>query len=433
MTRSSSIHSSHSVHFDLAADDAAPALATLVYRSRCVTPLDDSALQQLVDAALKRNQAESVTGLLIYDSGRFLQWLEGPAEGVNRIWQSIRADGRHTDVEILGHMPSTVRCFPDWGMKLGDRDTSERPHAANDAHMSPPHNLLDLLRSQQGVPHALPTDLWQRAPAHPEFDHEFARLDHEILKRVVDSTVLPQVAPRYGSGEALHIEHHRDPRMASLARLLVAADPAEAFALLDILHAEAGSLRASCMWVSEPAARDLGDLWASDEVSEFDVTLGLGRLQQSFRKLCLEADHNDRPLERMQGRILIAPLPGEQHLMGAVFDAEMMWREGWDTRCEFPEDTATLVRLVKREWFDVVDLSLSLAFNREDWMPRMAATIAAVRGASLNPALTVVVRGRVFFDHDEPLPELIHSVGADGASTAAVLVVPSFQRSASGG
>lgn len=421
------------MHFDLAADDAAPALATLVYRSRCVTPLDDSALQQLVDAALKRNQAESVTGLLIYDSGRFLQWLEGPAEGVNRIWQSIRADGRHTDVEILGHMPSTVRCFPDWGMKLGDRDTSERPHAANDAHMSPPHNLLDLLRSQQGVPHALPTDLWQRAPAHPEFDHEFARLDHEILKRVVDSTVLPQVAPRYGSGEALHIEHHRDPRMASLARLLVAADPAEAFALLDILHAEAGSLRASCMWVSEPAARDLGDLWASDEVSEFDVTLGLGRLQQSFRKLCLEADHNDRPLERMQGRILIAPLPGEQHLMGAVFDAEMMWREGWDTRCEFPEDTATLVRLVKREWFDVVDLSLSLAFNREDWMPRMAATIAAVRGASLNPALTVVVRGRVFFDHDEPLPELIHSVGADGASTAAVLVVPSFQRSASGG
>eukprot|EP01036_Dinobryon_divergens_P003308 gene3308-4352_t len=56
LTRSSSIHSSHSVHFDLAADDAAPALATLVYRSRCVTPLDDSALQQLVDAALKRNQ-----------------------------------------------------------------------------------------------------------------------------------------------------------------------------------------------------------------------------------------------------------------------------------------------------------------------------------------------------------------------------------------
>jgi hypothetical protein len=116
--------------------------------------------------------------------------------------------------------------------------------------------------------------------------------------------------------------------------------------------------------------------------------------------------------------------------MGAVFDAEMMWREGWDTHCEFPEDNATLIKLVKRQWFDVVDLSLSLAFNREDWMPRMAQTIADVRRASLNPALVVVVRGRVFFDHDGPLPELIHSVGADGASTAAVLVVPSFQASA---
>jgi hypothetical protein len=412
---------------------AQPVLSTLVYRSRCVTPLDDAELQRLVDAALQRNNAESVTGLLIYDAGRFLQWLEGPAEGVDRIWQSIQADSRHTDVEILGHMPSTVRCFPDWGMKLGDRDSNERPDAANDASMSPPHNLIELLRSQQGVPHALASDLWKTAPAQPEFEHEFARLDHEILKRVVDSTVLPQVTPRYGIQPPLQVEAGRDPRMASLARLLVAADPAEAFALLDILHAEAGSLRASCMWVSEPAARDLGDLWASDEVSEFDVTLGLGRLQQSFRKLCLEADHNERPPERLRGRILIAPLPGEQHLMGAVFDAEMMWREGWDTRCEFPEDTPTLTRLVKREWFDVVDLSLSLAFNREDWMPRMAATISAVRSASLNPALVVVVRGRVFFDHDEPLPELIHSVGADGASTAAVLVVPSFQASAARG
>jgi len=412
---------------------AQPALSTLVYRSRCVTPLDDTELQQLVNAALQRNNSEAVTGLLIYDAGRFLQWLEGPAEGVARIWRSIQADNRHTDVEILGHMPSTVRCFPDWGMKLGDRDPNERPDAANDARMSPPHNLIELLRSQQGVPHALASDLWKTAPAQPEFEHEFARLDHEILKRVVDSTVLPQVTPRYGIQAPLQVEAGRDPRMASLARLLVAADPAEAFALLDVLHAEAGSLRASCMWVSEPAARDLGDLWASDEVSEFDVTLGLGRLQQSFRKLCLEADHNERPPERLRGRILIAPLPGEQHLMGAVFDAEMMWREGWDTRCEFPEDTATLTRLVKREWFDVVDLSLSLAFNREDWMPRMAATISAVRSASLNPALVVVVRGRVFFDHDEPLPELIHSVGADDASTAAVLVVPSFQASAARG
>lgn len=410
-----------------------PALATLVYRSRCVTPLDDAALQQLVEAALQRNQAESVTGLLIYDGGRFLQWLEGPAESVDRIWQSIRVDSRHTDVEILGHMPTTVRCFPDWGMKLGDRDPSERPDAANDAHMRAPHNLIELLRSQQGLPHERATDLWHNAPAQPEFEHEFARLDHEILKRVVDSTVLPQVTPRYGIEKPLHVDAGRDPRMASLARLLVATDPAEAFALLDVLHAEAGSLRASCMWVSEPAARDLGDLWASDEVSEFDVTLGLGRLQQSFRKLCLEADHNDRPQERMRGRILIAPLPGEQHLMGAVFDAEMMWREGWDTHCEFPEDNAALVRLVKKQWFDVVDLSLSLAFNREDWMPRMAQTITDVRRASVNPALVVVVRGRVFFDHDGPLPEVIHSVGADGASTAAVLVVPSFQASVARG
>ena len=40
--------------------------------------------------------------------------------------------------------------------------------------------------------------------------------------------MLPQVTPRYGIEQPLHVEADRDPRMASLARLLVAADPATA-------------------------------------------------------------------------------------------------------------------------------------------------------------------------------------------------------------
>ena len=87
--------------------EAAP-LTSLVYRSRAVAPFDEAGLQNLLASAQRRNREAAVTGMLIYDDGRFIQWLEGPAEGVARVWQVTRADSRHTDIEVLGDAPTSA-------------------------------------------------------------------------------------------------------------------------------------------------------------------------------------------------------------------------------------------------------------------------------------------------------------------------------------
>jgi len=94
--------------------------------------------------------------------------------------------------------------------------------------------------------------------------------------------------------------------------------------------------------------------------------------------------------------VLVAPLPGEPHMLGAAMASALFWQAGWDTRCEFPATDESLNLLVAGSWFDALDLSLSSAFLRTHWLPRMAQTIAQVRLASRNPALLVLVDGRVF-------------------------------------
>ena len=77
-------------------------LATLIYRSRLTHALDPSLLAELVKEANIRNAELQVTGVLLFNGDQFLQVLEGPAEGVNAIFNRISRDSRHSDiVELL--------------------------------------------------------------------------------------------------------------------------------------------------------------------------------------------------------------------------------------------------------------------------------------------------------------------------------------------
>lgn len=397
---------------------SATKMASLVYRSRAVVPFDDAGLRSLLDGAQRRNREAAVTGMLIYDDGRFMQWLEGPADGVAQVWQVIRADGRHTDFEVLGDAPTSTRFFPDWAMKLGTRDADLR--SADDRATAATQKLMDSLRWRPEAVRAALSSLV--LPNAASLDPP----DRELLRRVVGKIVLPrltgilpQIVPDPSAATP-------DARMAELARLLVAADPAEAFALLDVLQSAAGSLLLYCATVAEPAARGLGDLWAADDCSEFEVSLGLGRLQQAFRRLSADTAYS-RWQPHVARVVLVAPQPGEQHMLGAALDAELLWRAGWDAHCEYPVDDDALRALVAGTWFDAIDLTLSASFRREHWQSRMAASIAAARSASVNPGLVVVVGGRVFHDHASgPAP---FEVGADVASTTAAHIVQVLQRS----
>jgi hypothetical protein len=355
-----------------------------------------------------------------------MQWLEGPADGVARVWESTRQDRRHTDIEILADGPAPERYFPGWDLKLGTRRVQSGAPLADDAlELS-----VQIIASLRRQPASVRSVLSALVPVGSGDGSVLAEPDQNRLRQLVDGVVIPRLVQGRTSGtthsqDAGLLMH--DPRLASLARMLVAADPAEAFALLDVLNAQAGSVGASCKSVSEPAARSLGDMWAADNCTEFDVALGLARLQQAFRRLCRSSFRALPPVDAKIRAVLIAPQPGEIHMLGAVLDAEMLWRAGWDTRCEFPADDQALAALVAGTWFDAIDLSSSLALGREHRLPRMAATISAARRASVNPALAVVVGGRVFVESTTNLA-LAASIGASTACTSAAEIAPALDR-----
>ncbi len=197
-----------------------------------------------------------------------------------------------------------------------------------------------------------------------------------------------------------------------LAALAIAAEPTEARLLLHAAYAEFRSISALTELLIEPAARSLGDLWAADDCGEYEVTLGLCRLQTFLREVAAESlqQHIAHPLV-----VLVAPLPGEIHMLGATLDAEVLWQAGHDTRVRFPSTEQALERIVASNWFDVIDLSLSPAFTREHRIDRMSHIIDSVRRASKNPALVVIAGGRAFYDRTASSAD----VQADVSSTSA--------------
>lgn len=206
-----------------------------------------------------------------------------------------------------------------------------------------------------------------------------------------------------------------------LAALVIATEPSEAQRLLNAAHAECRSISALTELLIEPAARRLGDLWADDDCGEYEVTLGLCRLQTFLREIAADGvqRHNAQPLV-----ILVAPLPGEIHMLGATLDAEALWQAGHDTRVRFPSTEQALERIVATHWFDVVDLSLSPAFTRAHRIDPMSRMVDAVRRASKNPALVVIAGGRAFFDHTASSAD-VHS---DGSSTSAAHLADDIAR-----
>jgi hypothetical protein len=91
-------------------------LHRLIYcsRARDVSRAD---LEEILAACERNNPAESVTGMLLFDSEHFLQLLEGGRPAVSDCYRRICNDPRHGEVEILSCGPTDFRLFERWSMR----------------------------------------------------------------------------------------------------------------------------------------------------------------------------------------------------------------------------------------------------------------------------------------------------------------------------
>jgi hypothetical protein len=389
----------------------------MVYRSRSVAPLSDYDLYELVEAAQSRNHAESVTGLMLYDDGRFYQWLEGPPDSVARIMRSIKGDHRHTDIEILSDKPAAARQFGDWSMRLATRGVRSI-HSHNNV-VVPSSAVIDDIRSHPenvkialaGFSTMLEAEEERPAPSNRPLHGPAS----DLLKNVIVSAVLPEITARRAA-EGRRGPWPIDSRARALADLLIGPESNAPYEFLRTLSHQDGSVRHLYETVVEPAARMLGNLWTADVCTELDVTLGLSQLQRALRQLNEDTMQPISPAGLILPAVLIVPEPGEVHVINAALDSDALWNAGWDPLSEFPVSDEALQDMVAGSWFDALDLSLSASFRREHWLPRVEKTIALARHASQNPALVVVVGGRIFVEDQGAGKQ----VGADGISTTAM-------------
>lgn len=162
-----------------------------------------------------------------------------------------------------------------------------------------------------------------------------------------------------------------------------------------------------------PSARRLGEMWSADQCDFTAVTLGLWRLQRLLYEFSPSFQVDAEPPTDGR-RILLAPMPGEQHTFGMFMVAEFFRRAGWDVIDGPVVSTAELTDTVARNWFEVIGLSLSC----DRGLDAMAALVREIRRSSRNSGIGIIVGGPVFIEHPDAVVRVDADVSAGDARQA---------------
>ena len=274
---------------------------------------------------------------------------------------------------------------------------------------------------------------WDRARRAAFRTRETASPD--ALARVIESDIIPRLLMAHRDQVAMTLPAATGTTAApaeipaSFADQFAAATLTEEvgplLARVEALMANGVNVETIYLDLLAPAARRLGAWWDEDACDFVDVTMGLWRCQEIVHALAALIP-GVAPVAGMERRALFSPAPGEQHGFGAVIVEEFFRRDGWQTWSAPALDEDELVALVAGRVFDIVGLTVSV----ERHAPPLQKTIAAVRRASRNPGVIVLVGGRVFTEN----PGLATAIGADGTAAdgqrAVTLAASLMQRKA---
>ena len=91
-------------------------LFRVMYISRARRRMTNGELADLLAGARERNQANGITGLLVFDSGYFAQVLEGPKSSIDALLANITDDPRHDEYLLVSSGDVEGRYFDGWTM-----------------------------------------------------------------------------------------------------------------------------------------------------------------------------------------------------------------------------------------------------------------------------------------------------------------------------
>lgn len=229
-----------------------------------------------------------------------------------------------------------------------------------------------------------------------------------ILTRAVQAQVIPQLLQRPALRSAMPTAPI-DAHVKRLAALALQATSHEVVDFVTGLMENGFDAERLYLELLTPTAVLLGEFWAEDFCTFADVTIGMGHLQTAMRSLHPAFFDAAEPVGPGALRAVLMPLPGEQHTFGLSMLSAFFTRAGWNTWSGQVADAAELDAMIRRDWIDLIGFSLS----HDALLDAARVHIAAIRTASRNPGIVIMVGGLPFAEN----ATLATDIGADGTAT----------------
>ncbi len=245
----------------------------------------------------------------------------------------------------------------------------------------------------------------RRGPPDGEGDLEDSASDprdalwQSALLGTIEGEIIPRLLLAHAGGAAGLVDD-LDPdgpvvvserEVLEFARILIEQDIELAAHYVQAVRLRGVATEPLLLDLFAPAARELGDMWLRDDCSFADVTVGLCSLERLLMRET-SSDETD-PLDADAAKVaFLAPMPGEQHVFGLLIVKQLFRRAGWTVRGDSTATAAEQLAVLKRKWFTIAGLSVSC----EEALPDCAAQIRAMRAASCNPDLFIIVGGKAF-------------------------------------
>jgi MerR family transcriptional regulator, light-induced transcriptional regulator len=223
---------------------------------------------------------------------------------------------------------------------------------------------------------------------------------------VIENIIVPRLLMSHVNSNALISEKVslRNAEVSDFISLTMRDDPDAAIDYVRHLMHQGVAFQDVLLELMAPAARVLGERWEDDKASFVEVALGVSRMHRILREFDGVPSHLWS--NAGQGRhALLLPAPGEMHSFGLRLVQEFLLRESWTVTNRPVSDIDELGKMVARDHYDIVGLSLS----GETMVDAFLSSIRIVRYKSKNPHVKIIVGGHLFVER----PDLIESCGAD--------------------
>ncbi|MFM9835301.1 MAG: BLUF domain-containing protein [Methylophilaceae bacterium] len=125
-------------------------LEQIVYISRAQFPIStnkyilEPEVQAILAVARSKNRLHKLVGVLCFGDGYFLQCLQGEQITLDRLYENLLRDSRHTDIKLLSTMPINELTFAKWSMKFVGVGSEMREMLAAKGHqLFEPHRFSE--------------------------------------------------------------------------------------------------------------------------------------------------------------------------------------------------------------------------------------------------------------------------------------------------